>query len=191
MKRLALVFITLLLGSAAAIELPTEGEVTFVSDAGAIVAVGEFADGNLTIEVLAGFSGFVTVVVSEDGSVTTFEATVGADAEISIVDMSSLEFVDLTEAVAEAGGEAHITFAASMEGAAGDVSLAYRGSLDGSRLSGFMESKADGEFSLTPPSERVEEAGERLRSAIDDAESGDAEIDLDMDMDMDLGDGEY
>lgn len=92
-----------LIGLAAAVEFGSHGSaVVLVSSEGSVVGAGQFDDGNLELELLAGFSGFATLTVGdESGNQMSAEVMVGSDS--SVVFTESLE--DLREAVASQGGE--------------------------------------------------------------------------------------
>jgi hypothetical protein len=103
MHRLIAILVgALLLGPAAAGELTVEsGAVALVSSEGSLVGAGEFAEGNLDLELLAGFSGFATLfVVDDSGNRSSFEVMVGMDA--SLVLTATLE--DIRSVVASEGG---------------------------------------------------------------------------------------
>lgn len=103
---LAIVF-----GAALAIELPKEATLTMVDGSGSIVGVAEFKEGEFELELLEGFSGLVTVTsVDAEGNVLVFDASVGEDGSVTLIDTQTLEFVDLTEAVAAAGGSLEVSF---------------------------------------------------------------------------------
>jgi hypothetical protein len=104
MHRLIAILIgVLLLAPAAAAELTVEsGAAVLVSSEGSLVGAGEFADGNLVLELLAGFSGFATLFVVDDaGNLTSVDLMVGSDA--SLVLTETLE--DIREVVASQGGQ--------------------------------------------------------------------------------------
>ncbi|MEX2542805.1 MAG: hypothetical protein WD314_13410 [Trueperaceae bacterium] len=104
MKRLFAILISvLLIGVAAAIEFPSEGSaVVLVSAEGSLVGAGEFGDGNLELQLLAGFTGFATLtVVDESGNEVNAEVMVGSDSSVVFTD--TLE--DIRETVASQGGE--------------------------------------------------------------------------------------
>jgi hypothetical protein len=104
MHRLIAILIgALLLAPAAAAELTVEsGAAVLVSSEGSLVGAGEFADGNLVLELLAGFSGFATLFVVDDaGNLTSVDLMVGSDASLVITE--TLE--DFREVVASQGGE--------------------------------------------------------------------------------------
>lgn len=123
-KTFATLVLALVLAPAFAIELPSSATLFFTTDGGAVVAVGELDEGNLSLDLLAGFSGFVTITgVDGDGNVVTFEATVDVDGTVTILDMASFEFVDFAHSVTVAGGEVDISFEESIE-AQGDIGLA-------------------------------------------------------------------
>jgi hypothetical protein len=123
-KPLATLMLSLVLGAALAIDFPSSAKLFFTTDSGAVVAAGALDEGNLSLDLLAGFAGFVTITgVDEEGNVVTFEATVEADGTVTVLDMAAFEFVNFAQAVADAGGEVKVSFEESIE-AQGDVGLA-------------------------------------------------------------------
>lgn len=110
-RLLVMITSALVLGMAAALELPGEGDVAIVAD-GQVVGQGSFEDGNLELELLAGFSGFATLTVV-DGSGNEWTVDVMVDQDSSIVITESLE--DLVEAVEENGGEATVRVEEELE----------------------------------------------------------------------------
>jgi hypothetical protein len=122
-KSLSTLILTLVLGAAFAVELPGSATLFFTTDSGTVVAVGELEEGDLSLELLAGFSGFVTITsVDEEGNVISFEATVDVNGTVTVLDMESFEFVDLAHAVTAAGGEVDVEFEDSI-GTEGDSGL--------------------------------------------------------------------
>lgn len=112
----ATLLLTLILGTALAIEFPASAQLTFISSDGTVVAAGDMDEGDLSLDVLADFSGFVTIAgVDQEGNVVTFEATVEADGTITVLDMDSFEFVDLEQSVAAAGGQVDISYEETIE----------------------------------------------------------------------------
>jgi hypothetical protein len=100
-KLIAILIGALLLGAASAVEFTGEGDVVLIAE-GEVVGAGEFENGNLELELLAGFTGFATLtVVDEAGNEVSVEVMVDSDS--SIVFTETLE--DLRDVVAAEGGE--------------------------------------------------------------------------------------
>jgi hypothetical protein len=115
-KFLVTLILSLVLGAAFAVEFPGSAKLFFTADSGTVVAVGELEEGDLSLELLAGFSGFVTITsVDEEGNVVSFEASVDVDGTVTVLDMESFEFVDLAHAVTAAGGEVDVEFEDSID----------------------------------------------------------------------------
>jgi hypothetical protein len=116
LKALSTLILTLVLGTALAVELPGSATLFFTTENGTVVAVGELEEGDLSLELLAGFSGFVTITsVDEEGNVVSFEATVDVNGTVTVLDMESFEFVDLAHAVTAAGGDVDVEFEDSID----------------------------------------------------------------------------
>jgi hypothetical protein len=110
-KLLAVLIVTVGFTTAQAIELPVNSSLTLVSSSGEVVGVGELEDGELELELLAGFAGLVTFTsIDTDGNVTVFDASVTEGGVVTLIDTVTLEFVGLQEAVAAVGGQIEISF---------------------------------------------------------------------------------
>jgi hypothetical protein len=103
MKKLFLaLFLTLVLGTALALELPLQAELVVVSEAGAIVGVGEVSNGVLTLELVAGSNGFAKLLVVEaSGTLQTVEVVVNTNGSVTLVLNDG--FVSLNSLAADAG----------------------------------------------------------------------------------------
>lgn len=112
MKRtLGILLATVLLGTAAAVEFQGEGDLVITAD-GAVVGVGEFENGNVELELLAGFTGFATItVVDEFGVEQSTEVTI--DEEAKVVLSETLE--ELRTVVVDGGGELTVKVEESLE----------------------------------------------------------------------------
>jgi hypothetical protein len=103
-------------GAAWAIELPKAATLTLVDGSGAVVGVAELKEGELELDLLAGFSGLVTVTsVDSEGNVVVYDASVAVDGTVTLIDTTTLEFVNLGEAVAAAGGRIEVSFEDEVE----------------------------------------------------------------------------
>lgn len=111
-KMFGILLATLLLGSAAAVvEFQGEGDLVITAD-GSVVGVGEFENGNVEVELLAGFSGFATItVVDEFGAEQRIDVMIDEDATVVISE--TLE--DLRGVVAAGGGELTVEVEESLE----------------------------------------------------------------------------
>ncbi len=104
MKRtLTLLFALLALGTIAlAASLPNSGTVTVKNDSGTQVGTGTISNGQLSLSLDTGTSGFVTITVTDaKGSTQTFEAMVKAGGKVTVVDGS--QFSNLPD-FAKSGG---------------------------------------------------------------------------------------
>lgn len=111
-KFLSILIISLLLGTALAVELTSEGEFILTSTDGTIVGAGELEAGNLQLQLLAGFTGFATLtVIDEEGTITTYDVMVSEDN--AVIFTESLE--ELSGVVTSAGGETEVTIREEVE----------------------------------------------------------------------------
>jgi hypothetical protein len=96
MKKIGWLVLTVLVFSTAWAWRSSE-RVTFVSDDGAIVGVGEWDDDKLELDILKGFSGFVRINLGAE----SLEGFVNADGTVIIVRNGA--FVDLRDDLASFG----------------------------------------------------------------------------------------
>lgn len=103
MKKLILsLFLSLALGTALALEFPSQAELVVVSETGTIVGVGKIANGTLALELVTGSDGFAKLlVVDAAGTLQTVEVMVNADGTVTLVLGNG--FVSLASLAADAG----------------------------------------------------------------------------------------
>ena len=111
MKKLLLsLFLTLGLSTALALNLPEQAELVVVSEAGAIIGIGDLTDGILTLELIAGNNGFAKLlVVDAEGILQAAEVMVNADGSVTLI--LDTGFVSLGSLAADAG----VAYAAELD----------------------------------------------------------------------------
>ena len=195
MKRIVgIMLATLLLASAAGAQFQGEGDLVITAD-GSVVGVGEFEDGNVELELLAGFTGFASItLVDESGAERTFDVMIDEDARVVLSE--TLE--DLRSVVGETGGEVTIEVQESLQtsgNAAFGVAVPDHVELPEVALEGMAQAEANrdaaqergGEGSSHGNEVSAEGRARGEASAGEDAGEAEVEVEGEASVGLDLG----
>ncbi len=99
---LALVLLASVTSLALAIPLPASATITVTAESGAVVGQGSISNGHLTLQLLTGARGFVSIAIADGaGGTSTFSAMIDRSGAVTVIDSGTLQ--DLPS-FARAGG---------------------------------------------------------------------------------------
>lgn len=176
-KLFSILVASLVIGTAFAAELPSEGEFVLTASDGTVVGAGELSNGNLELELLTGFTDFATLTfVDEEGNVQTFDVMVGADGSVVFTD----SFEDLASTVTNAGGEVEVRLNDEVEAEGNQAfgaAVPENVELPEEAREGMEEAAENYAEAQERAAEAQEEADERAADARDNASEGDEAAD--------------